>query len=157
MTNKSKKHFTYDNKMKTINFLCIVNNLLTFSTKAIDLGISPRIITTTIWNNSENLEDGLSSMKHPEICSYTIPKSPFNDKWGAKARAWTTIVLSRIKVCSGLKSKINGWTRFEGKGCKATMVSFKGLVNVMGKKVLEVRLYSLTLFKVKHQQKWVVE
>jgi hypothetical protein len=25
-------------------------------------------------------------MKHPERCSYTIPKSPFEDKWGAMVK-----------------------------------------------------------------------
>ncbi len=30
-------------------------------------------------------------MKHVEICSYTILKSPFEDKWGVVAKAWVNI------------------------------------------------------------------
>jgi hypothetical protein len=56
-------------------------------------------------------------MKHPETCSYTIPKNPPNDKWGAEAKAWANIVLSMTKVCLGLKSKISELIRSEGRGC----------------------------------------
>jgi len=94
----------------------IANNLLTPSTKATDLGISSWTIITTIWNNFENPEDGSSSMKHLEICSYTIPKNPLDDKWGTKAQAWANIILSKTKMCSILKWKISEGTRFEGGG-----------------------------------------
>jgi hypothetical protein len=52
-----------------------------------------------------------------------------------------------------LTIKIGGGTRFEGGGCswhKATMVSSKGIVGVMGWRVLATRLYSLALPKIKH-------
>jgi hypothetical protein len=64
----------------------IANNLLAPNTKATDLKISPRTITT-IQNNSENLEDGSFDMKHFERYSYTIPKSPPKDKWGVMIKA----------------------------------------------------------------------
>jgi hypothetical protein len=44
----------------------IAINLLTPSTKAADLEISPRTIVAATWNNYENLEDGSFSMKHPK-------------------------------------------------------------------------------------------
>jgi len=48
----------------------IANNLLAPKTRVADLGISPQTTTTTItYNNSKNLEDGSSSMKHPQRCS----------------------------------------------------------------------------------------
>ncbi len=47
----------------------IANNLLVLNARAIDLGISPRALTTTAWNNFENLKDRSSSMKHPKKCS----------------------------------------------------------------------------------------
>jgi hypothetical protein len=65
----------------------IANNLLASNTKATDLRISPQVTTATVWNNFENLEDGSSGMKHPERCSYTIPKNPPKDKWGTMAKA----------------------------------------------------------------------
>jgi len=61
----------------------IANNLLAHNTKATDLGISPQTIMAVAWNNSENLKDGSSSMKHLEICSYTILEKPPKNKWGA--------------------------------------------------------------------------
>jgi len=47
----------------------ITNNLLTPKTRVVDLRISPQTITTITNNNSKNLEDGSSSMKHPQRCS----------------------------------------------------------------------------------------
>jgi hypothetical protein len=43
----------------------IANNLLAPKTRVADLGISPQTTTTITYNNSKNLEDGSSSMKHP--------------------------------------------------------------------------------------------
>jgi hypothetical protein len=77
-------------------------------------------------------------MKHLKRCSYTIPESPLEDKWGAMAKAWVNITLFKTKRCLGLKSKIGG-TRFEGKGCnwlRATMISSKGIDGIMGWRAL---------------------
>jgi len=76
----------------------IANNLLAPSIKT-NLRIFPQTTIVIAWNNSKNLEDGSSSMKHLERCSYTILKSPLEDKWGAMANAWANKVLSKIKVC----------------------------------------------------------
>ncbi len=54
----------------------IANNLLTPSTRATNLGISPQVLTIVTWNNFENLKDGFFGMKHPERCSYIILKNP---------------------------------------------------------------------------------
>jgi hypothetical protein len=43
----------------------IANNLLAPKTRVADLGISPQTTTTITYNNSKNVEDGSSSMKHP--------------------------------------------------------------------------------------------
>jgi hypothetical protein len=43
----------------------IANNLLTPSTEATYLRISPQTTVTTIWNNFEKHEDGFSSMMYP--------------------------------------------------------------------------------------------
>ncbi len=80
----------------------IANNLLTLSIRAIDLRISPRAIIIIAWNNFENLEDASSDMNHPKKCSYTIPESPPENKWGAVAKAWANIILFKTKVCSSL-------------------------------------------------------
>ncbi len=98
--------------------LVITNNLLAPSIKATDLGISPRATTTIAWNNFENLEDGSFGMKHPEKCSYTIPKNAQDDKWGAKAKAWVNKVIFRTKMCLGWKLKTGGRIRSEGGGVK---------------------------------------
>jgi hypothetical protein len=78
----------------------IANNLFTLNIRAIDLGISPQAIATIAWNNFKNHEDGSSSMKHFERCSYTIQESPLEDKCGAMVKAWVNIILSKTKVCS---------------------------------------------------------
>jgi len=57
--------------------------------------------SNSTWNNFENPEDGSSGMKHFKKCSYTIPKSPPKDKWGAMAKDWANIILSMTKVCLG--------------------------------------------------------
>jgi len=49
-------------------------------------------------------------MKHPKRCSYTIPKSPPEDKQGAVAKAWANKVLFRTKVCS----RVEGISMKEG-------------------------------------------
>ncbi len=67
-------------------FFAIANNLLTPSSKAIDLGISPQAIVVAGCNNSENPKDGSSGMKHHERCSYTVLKSPPKNKWGVVAK-----------------------------------------------------------------------
>jgi len=77
----------------------IVNNLLTPSTRAIDLGIFPWATIVTTWDNFENPEDESSSMKQPKKCSYTIPESTPKDKWGVMTKAWVNKVLSKTKVC----------------------------------------------------------
>jgi hypothetical protein len=64
----------------------IANNLLTPSNKVVNLKITPRVTKAT-WNNFKNPKDGSSGMKHLERCSYTIPKSPLEDKWGVMAEA----------------------------------------------------------------------
>jgi hypothetical protein len=79
----------------------ITNNLLTPSTKATDLGISPQTTIKTTWNNFEILEDGFSGMKHLERGSYTILESPPKNKWGAMVKAQVNIILSKTKVCLG--------------------------------------------------------
>jgi hypothetical protein len=79
----------------------IVNNMLTPSIRATNLGISSRVTITTIWNNFENLEDESFNMKHLERCSYTILESPFENKWGTVVKAWVNKVLFRTIVCSG--------------------------------------------------------
>ncbi len=78
----------------------IANNLLAPSTKAIDLGISPRTIVTIAWNNFKNFEDGSFGMKRPKRYSYTILDNPPEDKWGVIAKAWANKVVSRKKMCS---------------------------------------------------------
>jgi hypothetical protein len=62
----------------------ITNNLLTPNTKA-----RPKDIPTCNNNleNFENPKDGSFGMKHLKSCSYTIPKNPSKDKWGAVAKA----------------------------------------------------------------------
>jgi hypothetical protein len=52
-------------------------------------------------NNSENLEDGSSSMKQPKRCSYTILENMPKDKCEAMAKAWANKVLSKTKLCLG--------------------------------------------------------
>jgi hypothetical protein len=76
----------------------IANNLITFSTKATDLGISPQTTIVVTWNNSENHEDEFFGMKHHGRCSYTIIESSHKDKWGAMAKAWMNKVLSMTNV-----------------------------------------------------------
>ncbi len=78
----------------------IANNLLTPSIKATDLKITPQA-TTTIWNNFENPKDGSSSMKHLSRCSYTIPETPFENKWGVVAEVWANKNISKTKMCLG--------------------------------------------------------
>jgi hypothetical protein len=80
-------------------FFTIANNLLALSIKATNLRIFPQTTIVIALNNSENFEDGSSSMKHLERCSYTILESPLEDKWGAMAKAWVNKVLYRIKMC----------------------------------------------------------
>jgi hypothetical protein len=75
----------------------IANNMSTPSTRAINLRISPQATTIIAWNNYENPEDGSSNMKHPKRCSYIIPKSPPEDKWGIVVKAWAN------KTCLGQK------------------------------------------------------
>jgi hypothetical protein len=84
---------------RPLTYFAIANNLLAPSTRAIDLRIFPRTIIVITWNNFKNLEDGSSSMKHPDRCSYTILESPHEDKWGAMVKAWANKVLSKIKMC----------------------------------------------------------
>jgi hypothetical protein len=36
---------------------------------------------------------------HLEICSYTIPKSPLEDKWGTLAKAWVNRVSPIQEKC----------------------------------------------------------
>jgi hypothetical protein len=36
-------------------------------------------------------------MKHPDICSYTIPNIPLEDKWGVLVKTWANKILSKIK------------------------------------------------------------
>jgi hypothetical protein len=79
----------------------IINNLLTTTTRATNLEISPQTTIAITLNNFENPEDGSFNMKHPEICSYTIPESPLKDKWGAMAKAWVNRILFRTNVCLG--------------------------------------------------------
>jgi hypothetical protein len=78
----------------------IANNLLAPNTKAIDLRISQQTIVATIYNKSENLENGSFGMKNPNKCSYTILESPPKDKWGGVAKAWANKVLCKTKMCS---------------------------------------------------------
>jgi hypothetical protein len=40
-------------------------------------------------------------MKHLERCSYTIPKSPPENQWGAMAKAWANKVRTNTKLCLG--------------------------------------------------------
>jgi len=76
----------------------IANNMLNPSIRATDLRISPQETIITIWN-SKNLKNGSFGVKHPERCSYTIPKNTFEDKWGRVAKAWANKVLSKTKKC----------------------------------------------------------
>jgi hypothetical protein len=73
-------------------------------------------------------------MKHLERCSYTIPENLFKNKWGVVAKAWAN---NPIQNQNGFKLiiQIVGRTRSEGGGCswcKATIMSSKGIVGVMG-------------------------
>jgi hypothetical protein len=81
-------------------YFAIANNLLTLNNMATELGISPRATTTIAWNNFENPKDRSFNMKHHEKCSYTILKSPPEDKWGVMAKAWANKILSMTKMCS---------------------------------------------------------
>jgi len=81
--------------------LPIANNLLAPYTKATNARISPWATTKLIWNNSKNLEDGSSGTKHLERYSYTIPKNPPQDQWGAVAKAWANKILTMTKMCLG--------------------------------------------------------
>jgi hypothetical protein len=51
------------------------------------------------WNNFENHKDESSSMKHPDRCSYTIPRNPLEDNWGTMVKAWANKVLFETKMC----------------------------------------------------------
>jgi hypothetical protein len=82
-------------------FFAITNNLLTPSIRAIDLKISLQTIVVTTCNNFEKLTDGSFGVKHPERCSFIIPKSPFENKWGAVAKALANIVLFKTKMFLG--------------------------------------------------------
>jgi hypothetical protein len=79
----------------------IVNNLLAPNIRAIDLRIFQWATIVIAWNNSKNLKDGSSNMKHPERCSYTIPNIPPKDKCRTVVKAWANRILSKTKVCSG--------------------------------------------------------
>jgi hypothetical protein len=53
-----------------------------------------------------------------------------------------------------------GGIRFEGGGCtwcRAAMVSFEGIVGVMGWRALASQLYSLAFPKIRHRQKQMIK
>ncbi len=64
--------------------IAIANNLLAPNTKAIDLRICPQIITTIVWNNFENLEDGSfgrNNLKNVHISSEKAHLKTNGEKW----------------------------------------------------------------------------
>ncbi len=67
-------------------------------------------------------------------------------------KAWTNKVLSKTKMCLGWKSKVNGGTCSEWRECswhRVAIVSFEGIVGVMGWRTLATQLYFLDLPKVR--------
>ncbi len=91
----------------------IANNLLAPNTKAIDLRISQQTIVATIYNKSENLENGSFGMKNPNKCSYTILENPPKEKWGGVIKAWANKVLPGQK-CVQVGSQKRGGGLKEG-------------------------------------------
>jgi hypothetical protein len=87
-----KKKNTSPTGQKPLVPFTITNNLLAPSTKTIDLKITPRAITITIWNNSENLKDGSSSMRWhaPKSRGEThlrVSQSQVAESWDSEARS----------------------------------------------------------------------